>query len=221
MKRQMGPAAYKGLLLFCFVSKGALCIYGCFICAHLQKCNWWKKKIEKDVIFCLPNNKTSGVLGFRRMRLLQPEWKSEKVLPFFPASLFKNKTLSSCLTWEERRRSRADTPGRDVCRLSTSEERHLQEWSLPSLAGRGPGKVIKKGIFFSLRGGLAHGFHANSPFQLKLFKNYKHQVTPGIQTLRGPDFEDFPDQWTRQLVLLTETYALLPWAPEGQSLILN
>ena len=69
-----------------------------------------------------------------------------------------------------------------------SQEQNLQEWPLPGLAGRGPGKVVKKGIFFFLRAGLAHGFHTNSLFQPKPFKNCKHQVTPGIQTLPGPDW---------------------------------
>lgn len=69
MKRQiLEPVGCRGF--FCFY-KGALCIYDCFICAYLQKYNWWKKKkIEKDLIFCLPNNKTSRSLGFRRMTFL-------------------------------------------------------------------------------------------------------------------------------------------------------
>lgn len=33
------------------------------------------KEVGKDVMFCIPNSKTSGILGCRRMRLLQPELK--------------------------------------------------------------------------------------------------------------------------------------------------
>lgn len=56
------------------------------------------KKPEKDVIFFFPTNNASGILGFRRMRLLRPNEKNEKAFLFFPASLFRSKTLTPCLT---------------------------------------------------------------------------------------------------------------------------
>lgn len=116
---------------------------------------------------------------------------------------WESATLFSCIFGSEARPSalfylrRKETvigwhPGRDAwahcLTRGVSQEQNLQEWPLPGLAGRGPGKVAKKGIFFFLRAGLAHGFHTNSLFQPKPLKNCKHQVTPGIQTLPGPDW---------------------------------
>ena len=61
-------------------------------------------------MFFLPNNKTSGIPGFRRMRLLQPERNSEKAPPF-SLNLCSETRLSPACDLKGRRTSGADTQG--------------------------------------------------------------------------------------------------------------
>ena len=144
-------------------------------------------------MFFIANNKTSGILGFRRMRLysLNLKEKSNKAVPLFPLSKFRRKTLIPCLTWKGREKvtfwQLLQRCGHAQYRAhSRPEERHQHEGALPAVAGRGPGKVIKRDITCSPPSRTCpQVFFANSPFQPKLCKNYKLQEPPGTQTLWG------------------------------------
>lgn len=160
-------------------------------------------------MFFLPNNKTSGIPGFRRMRLLQPERNSEKAPPF---SLNLRSETRLTRMWPKGKEDvRRWHPGRDVRGLSAQHRTRLRRGTstAPSLGWwEGPGTVILTGTSTPYSS-TCHRFQANSPCQSELFMDYKHQVTPGIQSLPGPKWRLFPDPWTRRLVLLNETYRLL------------